>query len=76
VGPDLPGLPALLGAGIRVGEAVRQGRGGVLGEAALRIGKPGEQGIHGWAHAGRSTTGALSSPSRSTASVTVSPGWR
>ena len=48
----------------------------MLGEAALGIRQAGEQGIHGGTHAGRSTTGVVSDPSRSTASVTESPGWR
>ena len=77
VRPDLAGLPALVGGRIGIGQAGRKRRVGMLGQPALRFGKAAKQGVDVGGHRpGRSTTGAVSAPSRSIASVTVSPGSR
>ena len=77
VRPDLPGLPALLPAGIRLRQPRWQRASGVLGEASLGVGETRDQGVDGGGHAaGCCTTGAVSSPSRSIARLTVSPGSR
>ena len=83
--PDLPGLPTLGSAGIGIGQSWRQPGSRVLLEAALHRAQanqrallPGHDGLAPRAVPpdGRSTMGVVSVPSRSIASVTVSPGCR
>ena len=77
VRPDLAGFPLLAATRVGLGQAGRRWLCGVLGKASLGIGQPRDEGVDVRAHrAGRSTTGAVSSPRRSIASVTVSPGSR
>jgi hypothetical protein len=74
MGPHLARLPAFSGTGLRIGQARRERSSGVLDQASFDVAEPLQERRdigHGW-----STTGEVSEPRRSMASVTESPGSR